>query len=68
MAARRKPAPDPWVTGEPVTMSNGMQVTRWENSDTGEVRLVPAGLHPDDQPLNDHPMPLVATAAAVDDV
>jgi hypothetical protein len=49
-------------------MSNGMQVTRWENSDTGEVRLVPAGLHPDDQPLNDHPMPLVATAAAVDDV
>jgi hypothetical protein len=66
MATRRKPAPDPWVTGEPVTMSNGMQVIRWENSDTGEVRLVPAGLHPDDQPLNDQPMPLVATAAAVD--
>jgi len=55
MATRRKPvAPDPvWVHGAPVEMSNGMQVTRWENSETGEVRLVPTGLHPDDQPLTD---------------
>lgn len=53
MATRRKPAPDPWQVGESVEMSNGMRVTRWENSDTGEVRLVPTGLHPDDQPLTD---------------
>lgn len=53
MATRRKPAPDPWQAGESVTMSNGMQVTRWENVESGEVRLVPSGLHPDDQPLTD---------------
>lgn len=58
MATRRKPAPDPvWVHGAPVEMSNGMQVTRWENSETGEVRLVPTGLHPDDQPLTDPQLP-----------
>lgn len=59
MATRRKPAAsDPvWVHGAPVEMSNGMQVTRWENSQTGEVRLVPTGLHPDDQPLTDPQLP-----------
>lgn len=62
MATRRKPAPDPWQVGESVEMSNGMRVTRWENSDTGEVRLVPTGLHPDDQPLTDpaQSLPMVA--------
>lgn len=40
-------------------MSNGMQVTRWQNADTGEVRLVPTGLHPDDQPLTDSAQQLV---------
>lgn len=48
---------DPWTPGEPVQMSNGMTVTRWENAETGEARLVPTGLHPDDQPLTD-PAPL----------
>lgn len=47
----------PWQAGESVQMSNGMQVTRWENTDTGEVRLVPTGLHPDDQPLTDSQLP-----------
>jgi hypothetical protein len=37
-----------------------MQVTRWENSETGEVRLVPTGLHPDDQPLTEPALPTVA--------
>lgn len=61
MATRRKPAPEPvWVHGAPVEMSNGMQVTRWENSETGEVRLVPTGLHPDDQPLTEPALPMVA--------
>lgn len=64
MATRRKPpAPDPvWVHGAPVEMSNGMQVTRWENVESGEVRLVPTGLHPDDQPLTDpaQSLPMVA--------
>lgn len=61
MATRRKPAPEPvWVHGAPVEMSNGMQVTRWENSETGEVRLVPTGLHPDDQPLTEPALPTVA--------
>jgi hypothetical protein len=43
-------------------MSNGMQVTRWENSETGEVRLIPTGLHPDDQPLTDpaQSLPMIA--------
>jgi hypothetical protein len=44
---------DHWTPGEPVQMSNGMNVTRWEHAETGETRLVPTGLHPDDQPLND---------------
>jgi hypothetical protein len=48
---------DPWTPGEPVQMSNGMTVTRWENAETGEARLMPTGLHPDDQPLTD-PAPL----------
>lgn len=47
----------PWQAGESVQMSNGMQVTRWENNETGEVRLVPTGLHPDDQPLTDPQLP-----------
>jgi len=53
---------DPWTPGEPVQMSNGMTVTRWENAETGEVRLVPTGLHPDDQPLTEpaQTMPMLA--------
>lgn len=50
---------DPWTPGEPVQMSNGMTVTRWENAETAEVRLVPTGLHPDDQPLTDAAQQLV---------
>ena len=68
MATRRKPAPEPvWVHGAPVEMSNGMQVTRWENSETGEVRLVPTGLHPDDQPLTEPALPLVATEPDIEE-
>lgn len=69
MATRRKPAaPDPvWTHGNPVEMSNGMQVTRWENSETGEVRLVPTGLHPDDQPLTD-PAPSLPMLAPEPDI
>ena len=63
MATRRKGVAvvnaDPWTPGEPVQMSNGMTVTRWEHSETGEVRLVPTGLHPDDQPLTDTAQQLV---------
>ena len=50
---------DPWTPGEPVQMSNGMTVTRWENAQTGEARLLPVGLHPDDQPLTDAAQQLV---------
>jgi len=50
---------DPWTPGEPVQMSNGMTVTRWENAETGEARLLPVGLHPDDQPLTDAAQQLV---------
>lgn len=67
MATRRKPAPDPWQAGESVTMSNGMQVTRWENVESGEVRLVPSGLHPDDQPLTD-PAPSLPVVQADPDI
>lgn len=67
MATRRKPAPDPWQVGESVEMSNGMRVTRWENSDTGEVRLVPTGLHPDDQPLTE-PAPSLPMVAPDPDI
>jgi hypothetical protein len=58
---------DPWTPGEPVQMSNGMTVTRWENAETGEARLVPTGLHPEDQPLTD-PAPSMAMMAPDPDI
>jgi hypothetical protein len=48
-------------------MSNGMTVTRWENAETGEARLVPTGLHPEDQPLTD-PAPSMAMMAPDPDI
>lgn len=43
---------DPWINTGDADMRNGMQVTRWMNSETNEIRFVPQGLHPDDQPLS----------------
>lgn len=57
---------DPWTPGEPVQMSNGMNVTRWEHAETGEARLVPTGLHPDDQPLNDG-LPMLSTEPEIEE-
>lgn len=48
---------NPWQAGEAVEMSNGMTVVRWQNRLTDEVRLIPEGLHPDDQPLTDPQLP-----------
>lgn len=53
MATRRKAAPE-WVADQQtMTLSNGMEVVRWTRGD--EARLVPMGIHPDDQPLSDTP-------------
>lgn len=57
--ATRKKITDPWQAGDTATLSNGLDVTRWSNTTTGEVRLVPDGLHPTDQPLSDQPLALV---------
>lgn len=48
---------NPWQAGEAVEMSNGMTVVKWQNRLTDEVRLIPEGLHPDDQPLTDPQLP-----------
>lgn len=57
--ATRKKTSDPWQAEGTATLSNGLDVTRWSNTTTGEVRLVPDGLHPTDQPLADQPLALV---------
>lgn len=65
MATRRKAAPE-WVAEESMTLSNGMEVVKWTKGD--EARLIPVGLHPDDQPLNDAPrMALVQEASEDED-
>ncbi len=52
MATRRKLTADAWQqVSETVEMQNGTQASTWENSNTGEIRVIPSGLHPTDQPL-----------------
>jgi hypothetical protein len=53
MATRRKSANDPWKqVSEPIEMANGTMAIHWRNTDTGDTRIVPAGTHPEDQPLS----------------
>ena len=42
---------DQWQqAGEPVEMQNGTEAQRWTQPSTGLSRIIPVGLHPDDQP------------------
>jgi len=63
MATRLKriPAPetndDPWrQASEPLEMQNGTTAIHWRNGETGETRIVPAGVHPEDQALENYPV------------
>lgn len=63
MATRLKriPAPelndDAWrQASEPLEMQNGTMAIHWKNTETGETRIVPAGVHPDDQALENYPV------------
>ena len=63
MATRLKriPAPeindDPWrQASEPLEMQNGTMAIHWRNSETNETRIVPAGVHPEDQALENYPV------------
>lgn len=50
MATRRIPKPDPWAKdSDPIEMQDGRLYVRWMNSESGEVRHVPEGLHPEGQ-------------------
>ena len=59
MATRQKRAPvpeiesdDPWrQVSEPLEMQNGVMAIHWRNQETNQTRIVPAGVHPDDQAL-----------------
>lgn len=57
---KRAPAPeiendDPWrQASEPLEMQNGTMAIHWRNSDTGQTRIVPAGLHPEEQALENY--------------
>ena len=43
---------DQWqMVGDPVEVDNGTVVQRWQQPSSGLTKLIPAGLHPDDQPL-----------------
>ena len=63
MATRQKrPEPiaeletnDPWrQVSEPLEMQNGVMAIHWRNMETGQTRIVPAGVHPDDQALESY--------------
>lgn len=46
---------DPWrQVSEPIEMQNGVMAIHWRNVDTGTTRIVPAGMHPDDQALESY--------------
>jgi len=48
---------DPWrQVSEPLEMQNGTMAIHWRNGDTGETRIVPAGVHPEDQALENYPV------------
>jgi hypothetical protein len=51
MVTRKRNAPQWEAISDPVEMSNGATVVTWRNNSTMEHRIVPDGLHPDDQPL-----------------
>lgn len=54
MATRRKIVADPWKQSpHAAELINGVPVVQWENQNTGEVRMMRNGLHPDDQPNAD---------------
>jgi hypothetical protein len=51
MVTRRKIVADPWKqTPHAAELINGVPVAQWENANTGEIRMVRNGLHPEDQP------------------
>lgn len=62
MATRQKRAPDPdletndaWrQVSEPLEMANGIMAIHWRNGETGQTRIVPAGIHPEDQALESY--------------
>ncbi len=62
MATRQKRAPvpeiesnDPWrQVSEPLEMQNGVMAIHWRNTETNQTRIVPAGVHPDDQALESY--------------
>jgi len=62
MATRIKRAPAPEIetndawrqASEPLEMANGVTAVHWRNSETGQTRIVPHGLHPDDQALESY--------------
>jgi len=46
---------DPWrQVSEPLEMANGVMAIHWRNGETGQTRIVPAGVHPDDQALESY--------------
>lgn len=48
---------DPWrQVSEPLEMANGVMAIHWRNTETGATRIVPAGMHPDDQALESYSM------------
>ena len=51
MVTRKRNVPHWEAISDPVEMSNGATVVTWRNNSTLEHRIVPDGLHPDDQPL-----------------
>ena len=62
MATRQKRAPDPDIetndpwrqVSEPLEMANGIMAIHWRNGETGQTRIVPAGIHPEDQALESY--------------
>lgn len=62
MATRQKRAPvqeiesdDPWrQVSEPLEMASGVMAIHWRNTETNQTRIVPAGIHPDDQALESY--------------
>lgn len=62
MATRQKRAVTPEIesndawrqVSEPLEMANGVMAIHWRNGETGQTRIVPAGVHPDDQALESY--------------
>ena len=62
MATRQKRAVTPEIesndawrqVSEPIELTNGSMALHWRNSETGQTRIVPVGVHPDDQALESY--------------